>query len=66
MKRRDLSERSFRFAVSAVLLCKDLKRREGGVSGVLVTQLLRSATSVGANLEEARCAHYSGPRNLDV
>jgi four helix bundle protein len=56
MKRRDLSERSFRFAVDVVVLCRELRRGDRGVSGLLVSQLLRSATSVGANLEEARGA----------
>jgi four helix bundle protein len=56
MRRRDLSERSFRLAVDVVQLCKELRQREYEVAGVLVGQLMRAATSIGANLEEARGA----------
>ena len=48
----DILLRTFAFAVRAVKLCRRLEH--GQVSRVLVSQLLRSATSVGANAEEAQ------------
>jgi four helix bundle protein len=52
---RDIRERTFEFSVSVIRLCKELDKNE--VNKVLVNQLLRSSTSVGANLEEAQGAH---------
>ena len=51
----DITERSFKFAVRVVKLCKFLEE-EGNVSRQLANQLLRSATSIGANIEEAQAA----------
>ena len=48
----DLPERSFKFAVRIVKLCQMLDR-QSSVSRTLSRQLLRSGTSIGANLEEA-------------
>ena len=48
----DIKERSFEFSVRIVKLCQSLDS-ELGVSRVLANQLLRSATSIGANIEEA-------------
>lgn len=56
MKRRDLSERSFRLAVEVVQLCKELRQKKYDVAGPLISQLMRAGTSIGANLEEARGA----------
>jgi four helix bundle protein len=53
--RRDLPDRTFAFA-QAVVLCLSLERRVG-VSRTLCSQLLRSATSVGANVEEGQGSH---------
>ena len=50
-KPRDIKERTFAFALDAVRLCKELERKPG-VSRVLVKQLVRSGTSIGANIEE--------------
>ncbi len=48
----DVNERAFDFAVRIVKLCKYLeKSRQVGLS--VCEQLLKSGTSVGANLEEA-------------
>ena len=47
----DLRERTFRFAVRVVMLCKVLDKCPG-VSRTLARQLLRSGTSIGANVEE--------------
>jgi four helix bundle protein len=47
--------RGFRFACSAVTLYRTL-RRQPDLPDFMVRQFVRSATSVGANLEEARSA----------
>jgi four helix bundle protein len=46
-------ERSFNFAVRIVKLCRFLEKQDR-VSRTLANQLLRSGTSVGANVEEAQ------------
>ena len=51
----DLPERTFAFAERIVRLCVYLEQN-GRVSTTLATQLLRSGTSVGANVEEAGSA----------
>ncbi len=51
----DLPERTFAFAERVVRLCVFLEQN-GRVSTTLATQLLRSGTSVGANVEEAGSA----------
>ncbi len=47
-----IKERSFEFAVRIVTLCREL---EGSVvtTNALINQLIRSGTSIGANIEEA-------------
>ena len=50
--RRDLPERTFAFARRVVKLCQVLDRSPG-VCRTLANQLLRSGTSIGANVEEA-------------
>ena len=49
-----LRVKSKEFAKSIVLLCRKLK--ENNVEYALVNQLLRSGTSIGANIHEARYA----------
>jgi len=49
----NIKERSFRFAVRVVNLCKILETQDR-VSKTLANQLLRSGTSIGANVEEAQ------------
>ena len=49
--RRDLGERSFNFALRIVRVCQALDEKPG-ISRTLGKQLLRSGTSIGANLEE--------------
>ncbi len=49
----DLQERTFEFARRIVKLCQHLDRTPG-VSRVLANQLLRSGTSIGANVEEGQ------------
>lgn len=51
----DLPDRTFAFAERIVRLCIHLEQN-GRVSTTLATQLLRSGTSVGANVEEAGSA----------
>ena len=53
VKPRDIQERAFAFAVEAVRLCQRLDEKPG-VGRTLGRQLLRSATSIGANMEEAQ------------
>ena len=48
----DIAVRSFRFATRIVTLCQVLDQQPG-VSRTLANQLLRSGTSIGANIEEA-------------
>ena len=52
-KRRDIVEGTFRFSVRIVKLCQVLDERPG-VGRTLARQLLRSGTSIGANVEEAQ------------
>ncbi len=51
----DITERTFKFAVRIVNLCKVLDENPG-VGRVLYKQLLRSGTSIGANVEESQSA----------
>ena len=49
-----LRNKSKEFAKSIVFLCRKMK--QNGVEGALINQLLRSGTSVGANVHEAQYA----------
>jgi len=49
----DISERSFNLSVRIVKLCLYLQEKRRGVRAI-ANQLLRSGTSIGANIEEAR------------
>ena len=49
----DIRTRSFLFAVRIVRLCQDLDD-SGGVCRTISWQLMRSGTSIGANIEEAQ------------
>jgi len=48
-----ITDRSFNFAVRIIRLCKFLEKQDR-VSRTLANQLLRSGTSIGANVEEAQ------------
>jgi len=50
-----ITARSFDFAVNVVRFCQKLDAKPG-VGRILGRQLLRSGTSVGANVEEAQAA----------
>lgn len=52
----DIRLRSFDYALRAIKLYQRLQGRRDGASWVLGKQYLRSATSIGANLHEARSA----------
>jgi four helix bundle protein len=52
--KRDIQERTFKFACNIVRLQRDLRRH--GVPGALTRQILRAGTSIGANMEEAEAA----------
>jgi four helix bundle protein len=52
----DLCERTFKFALEVVKLCQRIDRHHSNAAWTLSKQLLRSATSVGANVEEAQGA----------
>lgn len=51
----EICHRTYKFAVRIVKLCKFLDQNPG-VSRTLAQQLLRSGTSIGANLREAQSA----------
>lgn len=51
--KHDLPERTFEFARRVVKLCQLLDQRPG-VSRTLANELLRSGTSIGANVEEGQ------------
>lgn len=49
---QDIKQRSFEFAVRIIRLCIELEKTPGSPR-LLANQLLRSGTSIGANIEEA-------------
>lgn len=51
-----ITGRTFHFAIKIVTFCQQMEK-EGSVSRILSTQLLKSGTSVGANVEEAQAGH---------
>ncbi len=53
--RNDLPERTFELAVRVVNLCRTLDKSPG-ISSTLARQLLRSGTSIGANIEEGQAS----------
>jgi len=53
MLKRDLCERTFQFAVSTVKLCREFDKKPGA-GRIIASQLFRSGTSIGANVEEAQ------------
>lgn len=52
----DIRERTFDFATRVIKLCQQLDHQPG-VSRTLANQLLRSGTSIGANVEETKAGH---------
>ncbi len=58
--RRDIEERTFRFAVRMVKMARAIPRT--GANAVMINQVMRCGTSVGANVEEA----HGAPSKKDV
>ena len=54
-RKRDLCDRTFSFALAIVGLCRKLSP-EAGVPRTIGGQLIRSGTSIGANVEEGQAA----------
>ena len=54
MKESDVRTRSQEFAVRIIMTCDNIDSRKG--RGVLISQVVRSATSIGANIFEANYA----------
>lgn len=50
----EIRERSFTYALRAIKLYQHLRRQKDDAGWVLAKQYLRSATSVGANIQEAQ------------
>lgn len=50
----DIRERAFEYALEAVKLYQTLQHKKDGAAWVIGKQFLRSATSIGANIEEAQ------------
>ena len=57
----DIRERTLEYSIRAVKLCKALQENKDKAAWVIGKQYLRSATSIGANLQEG----YSGESNAD-
>lgn len=55
MAKIDITNRTFDFSIRIVKLCQVLDQTPG-TNRTLANQLLRSATSIGANVEEAQAA----------
>ena len=53
-KKYDLEERTKKFGENIISFCKKISRDE--ITRPLITQLIKSGTSVGANYYEANCA----------
>ena len=50
----DIRERSFEYALRAIKLYQCLQEGKDGAGWIIAKQYLRSATSIGANVEEAQ------------
>ncbi|MFC1509127.1 four helix bundle protein [Candidatus Omnitrophota bacterium] len=53
---RNIHERVFEFVLSAVILFKDICKQCDQADKIIGKQFMRSATSIGANIEEAQSA----------
>lgn len=51
---KDITERTFQFSLEILRLFRKINREYSADKNVLSKQLLRSATSIGANVEEAQ------------
>ena len=50
----DINDRTFKFALRVIKLCQYLNKNYVMENNILAKQLLRSGTSIGANVEEAQ------------
>lgn len=50
----DITERTFNFALRIIKLCQFLNEKYSLEKSILAKQLMRSGTSIGANVEEAQ------------
>jgi len=55
-KTLDIHARAFAYALRGIRLYQFLQKQKDGAAWILGKQYLRAATSIGANLEEARAA----------
>lgn len=53
-KKYDLEERTMKFSESVIILCKNISRSP--INDPIINQLIKSATSIGANYFEANGA----------
>jgi four helix bundle protein len=51
---RDMQERAMEYALRVIRLYRHLQKQKDGAGWVIGKQLLRSATSIGANISEAK------------
>ncbi len=51
---RNIRERAFEYALRAIILYQHLQEKKDGAGWIIGKQYLRSATSIGANIEEAQ------------
>jgi four helix bundle protein len=52
---QDIAERAFAFAIRVLKMTRFISKNS--INVVLIGQIIRSATSIGANIEEARGGH---------
>jgi four helix bundle protein len=51
---RDIRERTFEYALRAIKVYRAVQKTKDGAGWIIAKQYLRSATSIGANVQEAR------------
>lgn len=59
-KPQDIRERSFQYALRAIRLYRSLQEGKDGAGWVIGKQFLRSATAIGASIEEAQSGESRG------
>lgn len=57
---KDIRKRSFDYTLRAVKLYQHLQRQDDGAGWIMGKQFLRSASSIGANVEEAQAGESRG------
>ena len=50
----DIKDRSFQYSLQAIRLFQELQAQKDGAGWIIGKQFLRSATSIGANIQEAQ------------